>query len=104
MERGDGIRTVVQDELLKGDFFGVYTTVLRNSDVMNDLVAHLPEAIGTNNVHRTNDSVKILKTDITLTQPFILVSKVDAKPEVKELIEIVKKLAEEKLSTQSKTK
>lgn len=97
MERGDGVRTVIQDELLKGDFFGVYTTVLKNSSVMNDLVGYLTEAIGTNNIYNVNDSVKILKTDITLTQPLTLVTKSNARPEILAFINTLQKIANEKL-------
>lgn len=102
MERGDGVRTVVQDLLLKGDFFGVYTTTLRNGEVMNDMIAHLPEAIGTNNISIVDDSVKILKTDISLTQPLILVTNINARPEVISVINSLKAISKEKLPDQSK--
>lgn len=102
MQRGDGIRTAIQNELLKGDFFGVYTTMLRNSEVMNELVSYLPEAIGTNNIKAVNDSVKILKTDTDFTQPLILITKTNSRPEVLAFINILKDIAAEKLSNLNK--
>lgn len=102
MQRGDGIRTTIQDELLKGDFFGVYTTMLRNSEVMNEIVAYIPGAIGTNNISAVNDSVKILKTDTAFTQPLILVSKANARPEVLAFINTLKDITADKLSNLKK--
>lgn len=96
LQRGDGIRTIVEDELLKGDFFGIYTTVLRNGKVMNELVAHLPEAFGMNNISNVDDTVKVLKTDITLKQPLILVTKINPSSEVVAVMKAVKDVIDSK--------
>ncbi len=98
MEPGVGVRTIVQDILLKGDFWGVYTTVLRSSQAMNYMVQHLPEAIGTINIDEVGDSVKVLKTDVVLTQPLILVTKSNPSAELLAVVNAIKSVASEKLS------
>lgn len=97
MERGVGVRTIVQDILLKGDFWGVYTTALANGHAMNYMVRHLPEAIGTNNIDEVDDTVKVLKTDIAITQPLTLVTKINPSPEILALINFIKDAANEEL-------
>lgn len=98
MESGVGVRTIVQDILLKGDFWGVYTTALQNGKAMNYMVQHLPEAIGTINVDEVGEAVKVLKTDVILKQPLILVTKKDPSPELLTVINAIKSVANEKLS------
>lgn len=95
MQPGDGIRTIVEEELLKGDYFGVYTTVLRNGKVMEDLVGYLPEAFGMNSIKNVDDTVKILKTDVELTQPLILVTQLNPTAEVLAVLKAVKAIIAE---------
>lgn len=90
MLKGDGVRTTIQDQLLKGDYFGVYTTELRDSSVLEAVVGHLPEAMGIDNVDNITDLVKTVKTDKDFIQPLILVTKGEPNSELARFIDVVK--------------
>lgn len=95
--KGSGARTTIQDQLLEGDFFGVYTTELRDSHVLEAIVSHLSEAIGTDSLYNINDSVKVVKTDREFVQPLILVTKGEANPELEKIIDIVRNVFKNKI-------
>lgn len=87
--KGDGVRTVVQEQLLKGDFFGVYTTQVYDNSVLTSIVSVLSEAIGISNIQNTTDSVKVVQTDVAFIQPLILVTRTNPSSELETLIKIL---------------
>lgn len=90
MFKGDGVRTTIQDQLLKGDFFGIYTTAVRDSKLLEAVVGHLPGAMGIDNVYGVTDLVKVIKTETNFSQPLILVTKGKPNSELARLIDVVK--------------
>lgn len=88
---GDGLRTMVENELLKGGELPKDTRVMTNATQIVRVVAQVPGAIGIVAAISIDASVAELKNDAQLTQPLILVTIGEETLPIRQIIDAVAK-------------
>jgi phosphate transport system substrate-binding protein len=83
---GDGVRTLVEDRLLKGGALTKETRVMQNAPQITKVVEQVPGAIGLYTASALVSSVAELKTDTPIVQPLILVTLGEESSEIRQVI------------------
>jgi phosphate transport system substrate-binding protein len=83
---GDGVRTLVEDRLLKGSALTKETRAMQNAPQITKVVEQVPGAIGLYTAAALVSSVAELKTDTPIVQPLILVTLGEESSEIRRVI------------------
>lgn len=84
---GDGLRSMVELTLIKGSSLPSDTRAMPNATQVAKIVSQLPGAIGILAPASIDSSVTELRSDKSIVQPLILVTKGDVTSEVKQVLE-----------------
>lgn len=88
--QGDGIRTMVEKELLGGASVSGKPRQLRFATQIPQVVAAVPNAFGLTTASRIGAGITPVRTDSQITQPLLFVTQGPASPEVAALIDVVR--------------
>lgn len=88
---GDGLRTIVENELLKGGELPKDTRAMTNATQIAKVVAQVPGAIGIVTATSIDASVAEIKNDAGLTQHLILVTIGEETAPIRQIIDAIAK-------------
>ncbi len=88
--KGDGIRTMVEKRLLGGASISGKPRELRFAHQIPQVVAAVPNAFGLTTTSRISTGIIPIRTDDSIAQPLLLVTKGEPGPELQGLIEAVR--------------
>lgn len=89
--KGDGIRTMVEKRLLGGASVSGKPRELRFANQIPQVVAAVPNAFGLTTSSRISTGIIPVRTDDSIAQPLLLVTRGEPGPELQGLIEAVRK-------------
>jgi phosphate transport system substrate-binding protein len=90
---GDGVRSVVESSLLGGGAIKAQLREIPNAPQISKIVAQLPPALGVTAAVSVSDGAVVLKTDRTIGQPLILVTRGVPSAEAAKVIDAAKAAA-----------
>jgi phosphate transport system substrate-binding protein len=83
---GDGVRTVVEKQLLDGASIHAQIREMTNAPQIAQVAAQLPQALGVTSATSLRSGVTVLKTDHAIGQPLMLVTTTSASPQAAKVI------------------
>jgi phosphate transport system substrate-binding protein len=90
---GDGVRTLVEEQLLKGEELTKDARAMPNAPQIPKVVAQVPGAIGLYTVGALTDSVVELTAEAPIAQPLTLVTMGEESPEIRRIISAIEQIA-----------
>jgi phosphate transport system substrate-binding protein len=90
---GDGVRTLVEEQLLNGGELTKDTRAMPNAPQIAKVVAQVPGAIGLYTYGALADSVVELTAEVPIVQPHTLVTMGQESPEIRRVISAIEQVA-----------